>query len=35
MSVDTVMKLVEKLEDAQLRHLMFCIQLEIDWRKEE
>ena len=35
MSVTELMKTVEMLGDAQLRHLMFCIQLEIDWREEE
>ena len=34
-SITDLMKTVEKLEDAQLRHLMFCIELEIHWRKEE
>ena len=34
-SITDLMKTVEKLEDAQLRYLMCCIELEIHWRKEE
>jgi hypothetical protein len=34
MSVD-MKKYVESLEEPQLRHLMFLIQLEIDWRSVE